>query len=263
MSKGGSMIGVLDDFQMIVHKFGREMLYMNLYPIGDPHIGSPHFNEESWYRWKKTVMADRFGYVVIVGDMLENALKNSKGNSYESVLRPRDQKAWLKSELSPIKHRILGGIQGNHEGRSSKESDDCPLYDVFCKLDIEDLYRENMGFLKISLGQKNKERQFSYQIVLAHGQSENKTEKFSFAIDNMDVMISGHTHKPLTRFPSKIVIDPHNEVVREQDFTQIVVPSFHQMGGYALKGMYMPQSSRKFPIITLEGTQKEVKVHWI
>lgn len=253
---------IKDDFCLIVHKFDRDEDAIRIYPIGDTHIGSGHLNSKILEHWLDVVAEDPSGYVVIVGDMIENGLKNSKTNSYEAKMRPWEQKVALKEFLAPISHKILGAVTGNHEYRSINEVDDCPLYDVMCKLDIEDLYRQNMAFIKLSLGEKNKDRQFTYTFALAHGSSRNKTENFSYSIDGLDVFVTGHIHKGGSGFPSKIVIDPRNEQVRLQDFTHVVVPSFQEMGGYALRGLYMPQGSSKFPVIELSGTEKDVSVLW-
>jgi len=156
------------------------------------------------------------------------------------------------------------GPRGNHEYRSIDEVDDCPLYDVMAKFDLEDIYRENMAFMKISLGEKSIDRQYTYTVVLGHGVSKNKTEMFGYSVDGMDVFITGHTHQPASTFPAKIVIDPHNNKVSLVEYTHVTVPSFQMLGGYALKGMYLPQSYSKIPVIELGGENKKgVSVHWI
>lgn len=250
------------DFDLIVHKFGTDMPRLNIYPLGDVHKGSEDFDQDRWYRWKELVMNDPYSAVVIVGDAVDNGLKGSKTNSYAATMRPREQKEWLVREFRPFRDKILGAVQGNHEYRSTNESDDCPLYDILCKLDKEDLYRENMCFLKLNLGHKNKERQYSYTMVLAHGQSENKTKNFSYVIDGMDVFVTGHTHTPKSAFPAKIVIDSKNEIVKEVTYHQVVVPTFAKIGGYSLKGMYLPQGF-KIPIVVLSGEEKGVEIRWI
>lgn len=250
------------DNEIVIHKLSRELESINIYPLGDVHFGSDEFDAKRWAKWKSTVLNDPNGYVVIIGDMIDNGLKNSKTNSYEQKMRPAEQKVMLANELKPLRDRILGLCRGNHEYRSVLVSDDCPLYDVAVKLDLEDLYRENMTFIKISLGERNKLRQVAYSIVLAHGNGRNKTNNFSYAIDGMDIMITGHTHQPESNFPAKIVIDMQNEVIRETEFTRIVVPSFLKTGGYGLRGMYMPMGF-KIPVIKLNGTQKEVNVTWL
>lgn len=254
---------MFNDFTLIVHKLDWELPYINIYPIGDLHIGSGQFSRESWDRWKETVMKDEFGRVVIIGDMIDNGLKNSRTDSYHATMQPFDQKRWLTDELRPLKDKIIGAVTGNHELRSGILADVYPLYDVLAKLDLEHLYRMNMGFMKVNLGQRTSDRQCSYTIVLAHGGSKTKTEKFGYAIDGMDVLVTGHIHQPNSAFRSKIVIDTNNEVVRMQDFIHITVPSFQSMGGYALRGMYMPNSSTVFPVLRLDGKEKGVVVSWI
>jgi predicted phosphodiesterase len=253
----------MQDFNLIKCKYDKDMEYIDIYPIGDLHEGSEEMDEEAYLRWAKDIKGNPNGVAVVVGDMIENGLKGSKTNSYDAKMRPREQKANIVRRMREIKDKIIGAVQGNHEFRSSYLTDDCPLYDALSKLDLEECYRDNMCFLKVSLGEKNKDRQFSYTIVLAHGGSEAKTDKFGYAIDGMDVFITGHTHSPKSTFPAKIVIDSKNETVSMKGYTHIVVPSFQRLGGYALKGMYLPQDGSKYPIIRVSGIKKEVTVRWV
>lgn len=251
-----------DDYEMLVWKLPNNLSEMHLYPLGDMHCESEGFDEEAWANWKKVVFNDPIGYIVIVGDMFDVAIKGSKGNPAEAKHRLRDRKRWLAEELKPMKNRILGAVRGNHELRAMTAADDCPLYDVMCKLDIEDVYRENMAFIKVSLGQRKKDRQATYTIVLGHGDTDKKTEDFGATIDGMDVFITGHTHKPHDTFPAKLVIDPYNNVVREVGYVHLTVPSFQKLKGYALRGMYKPQDGSKIPMLTLSGKEKKVEVTW-
>jgi predicted phosphodiesterase len=250
------------DYELIKRKMAWELDGVNIYPIGDLHLGSRECNLATWLKWKEVVLSDPKGYVVIVGDMLDNTLKNSKGNCYENGMNPREAKEMLWRELIPLKDRIIGVVQGNHCYRSNQLVGECPLYDVCCRLGIEDLYRENMAFIKVNVGRRNKDRQCSYVLTLSHGGSRNKTEKFGYAIDGTDVFITGHTHSPESNFPAKIVVDTANEVVRVVDYTHVIVPSYHDLGGYALRGLYTPKSTTKFPVIQLCGTEKAVSVLW-
>jgi len=254
-------ITIKKDFEMIVHKFGRDIDHINVYTLGDLHIGSSEFSFAQWGIWKQKVLDDPNGYVVILGDLMDNGLKNSKTDCFGATMRPREQKEWLAQELMPLKDRILCITRGNHEKRSADLSDECPIYDVACKLGIEDLYRENMCFVKVSLGEKRSDRQYSYGIAVGHGASRGKTKNFSYAIDSMDVFFTGHTHQPEESYPAKIVMDLRNETVTQVGFVHITVPSFLEMGGYALAGMYMPTDFRRIPYVTLSGVGKNVDVH--
>ncbi len=257
------ILGGSPDFEIIVKKFDKKQKEINIYPLGDSHVGAQTFYEPAWRKWIDKVKADQNGYVVICGDVFDNAIIGSKGNSYENKMRIRDAKHWVKDELLPIKDKILVIVQGNHEYRSSRITDDCPLYDVASKLDLEDVYRENMGFLKLSLGEKNSQRQFSYGICVAHGKTKNKTDKFAYSLDGIDAMVSGHTHDPSNNFPAKIVMDMHNECIRLVDYVNLVVPSFQHIGGYSLRDMYMPKANMRIPILKFSGTgKKEVWLSW-
>lgn len=251
-----------NDFEMIVHELDRDLESIHLYPIGDVHVGSDEFDKDGFETVLSFIENDPYARVVFVGDLMDNALKNSKTNVYEATMSPFEQKQYLKEKLMPIKDKILGAIGGNHEYRSTRETGDFPLYDVLAKLDIEDLYRENMAFIKVNLGEKANKKQASYSIVLAHGASKTKTEKFGYAIDGVDLFVTGHTHSPESNFPEKIVIDPRNNVVSRVGYVHIVVNSFHKTGGYGLKNMYLPKDTTRTACVIMDGTKKGMDVLW-
>lgn len=252
-----------NDFDLIVHKFSTKLPHINIYPVGDLHVGSQEFNEGAFRRWKNMVMEDEFAKVVIVGDIMDMATKTSVTNIYEATMTPFEQKKWVTDEFLDIKDKIIGAVQGNHEYRSNKLIGICPLYDVLAKLDLEHLYRPNMAFMKINLGSRNETRQSSYTMVLAHGGAKGRTKQFPYVVEGMDMMITGHFHTPESHFRSKLVIDGKNEAVGMKELIHISVPSFTTLGGYALKGMYMPQDGNKIPILKLHGNKKEVGLSWI
>jgi hypothetical protein len=72
--------------------------------------------------------------------------------------------------LEPLRDRIICGVSGNHERRSVKDCDDDPAYDIMCKLDIEDKYRENIAFVKIQFGRQdaNGQKNPTYKIAVTH-----------------------------------------------------------------------------------------------
>lgn len=256
---GGKM---KSDFELIKWKFPEELEYMNIYSLGDLHIGSEQFRYDTWQKWKKAVCEDKNGFVVMVGDLMDMGLKTSKTNSYEATMSPHEQKEWLYCELKDMKEKILGGTQGNHEYRLNIASDTCPLYDVMARLQLEDLYRRNMAFVKVNFGKKNKERQYSYVLSMAHGASKNKTDKFKYTLEGVDVLFTGHIHDAGNSFPAKIVVDSHNEVVRQVGYKHVVVPSFLEYGGYAMRAMYLPVDGSIFPVVKLSGTEKKVEILW-
>lgn len=258
------------DFDMIVRHFP-ENNDLTVYPISDLHIGAAEFRYDKWNAFKKQILTEPNSYITIGGDLMNNATRSSVSNIFEETMRPADQKKWLAQELEPLRDKILCAVSGNHERRSEKDADDNPLYDVLCKLDIEDRFRENIAFLKIQVGDTEKDgtRNPTYTIVVTHGAgggiltgaTVNRNERFGYVIDGMDCLIVGHTHKGALTKPQKINIDRHNNKVSFKDFAVISATSWLSFGGYAAQKMLLP-SSQDLQAVTLCGREKRLVTRW-
>lgn len=207
--------------------------------------------------------------MVLGGDLINNAVKSSVSNIYDERMRPREQKKLITEMLKPLGSRILCMVSGNHERRSSKEVDDDPSYDIACKLDIEDRFRENVAFLKIQMGKQEWSgiSNPTYMLVVTHGAgggaltggSVNRSERFGYVMDGCDALIVGHTHKPFVTQPAKICIDSRNNRVSIKPFKVICSTSWLDWGGYAAQKMLTPSSFAP-QVITLKGKRKEIRV---
>ena len=247
---------MLDDFTLIDAKFNN-LEGLNIYPLGDVHIGSKEFDLELFQKWIDTVKSDPFGAVVIIGDMMNMGLRTSKSNVYEESLSPMEQKELCYELLKPIADKIIAGCSGNHEYRAVKEVGMNPLYDVFCRLRIEDRYRENACFIKLTVGKQGKNPN-TYGVVLTHGSSKSKDEKWTYAVDGCDCFISGHTHLGTHQPMGKIIMDLTHNKVKTVGYQHIVVMPFQRYGGYAVRGKYMPNHLGQFQKITFDGSSKRV-----
>jgi predicted phosphodiesterase len=247
---------VLDDFQIILAKYD-ELDHLNIYPLGDVHIGSKEFDLELFEKWIETVKNDPNAAVVVIGDIMNMGLRNSKSNVYEEKLTPMEQKELCYELLNPIKDKIIAGCSGNHEYRAVKEVGMNPLYDVFCRMRIEDRYRENACFIKLTVG-KNGKNPNTYGVVLTHGSNKNKDEKWTYSVDGCDCFISGHTHETTHKPMGKIRMDLTHERVKTVGYQHIVVQPFQAYGGYAVRGKYMPNHLGQFQKVIFDGTSKRV-----
>lgn len=262
-----------NDFKLIVHQFDKDI---TIYPISDVHIGSLEHNQNEWDKFMTKIASEPNSYVILAGDLMNNATRSSVSNVFDEVLRPREQKERLVKYLTPIKNKILCAVSGNHERRSMKDADNDPMYDVMCKLDLEHLYRQNIAFMKIQLGttKQAKGRQATtYTFAVTHGAgggiftgaSVNRNERFGYTIDNLDCLIVGHTHKGTVSKPAKIVIDPRNDVVTIKPFTVVTSQSWLSYGGYAVQKMLLPASnacSDGGQKIILPKKNKSISVVW-
>ena len=252
---------MLSDFKLIKNNFG-SVPYINIYPLGDVHLGSKECNVDLLDEWVEMVQQDPFGYAVVIGDIMNMGLKTSKSNIYEEVLTPMQQKEKTYELLKPIAHKILAGCSGNHEYRMVKEVGTNPLYDVFCRLGIEDRYRENVCFLKLTVGKVGSNNN-NYGVVLTHGSSKNRDLSWTYAVDGADVFISGHTHLGTHQPCSKIRMNLRDEIVNVVDYQHIVVLPFQEYGGYAIRNKYLPNTVGQFQRIQLDGSSKRVGYSYI
>ncbi len=259
---------MLPDFEMVVHRF-EDRPDLTIIPISDVHLGAAEHMEKEWASFCESVLSNPSVRIILVGDLINNATRNSVSNVFEETMRPREQKKMMTQMLMPLRDRILAGVSGNHERRSLKDADDDPSYDIMCKLDLENLYRENIAFIKIQMGKARADglANPTYTLVATHGAgggiytgaAVNRNERFGYVIDGMDCLIVGHTHKPFVTQPSKIKINPYNNTVSMRPFKVVFSTSWLQYGGYACRQMLLP-SSHAVQTITLTGKRKEIIV---
>lgn len=257
-----------NDFDLIKYHFDKND-DIEIYPISDVHLGAAEHMDVEWDSFCSHILEKPNAYITLGGDLINNSTRNSVANVFEETMRPREQKKRMAEMLEPIKSRILCAVTGNHERRSAKDADDDPTYDIMCKLDLEDIYRENIAFVKIQIGdvKGTGTANPTYTIVVTHGAgggmltggSVNRNERFGYVIDGMDCLIVGHTHKPFVTQPSKLKIDPFNNKVSLRPFKVVSSTSWLNYGGYAAQKMLIP-SSHAIQNVRLCGDHKDIKV---
>lgn len=241
-----------DDFDIIVRKFPNEDI--TVHGIFDVHLGAQEHMHKAFTEFTDSILRDPNSYVILGGDLINNAIKSSVSNCYDEVMRPREQKRVITELLKPLADngRIIAAVQGNHE-RRNKDVDNDITYDIMCKLDIEDLYRPNQAYVKLQFGNPKGDgkKNPTYRIMVTHGAGGgaltggivNKNIRFAVAIDGIDLMMVGHSHDPFTVVPKKIVFDPYNNRVSFKPFRVASMGSWLAYGGYAAYKLLTPRST--------------------
>lgn len=261
-----------NDFEMVVHHFNEAI---TIFPISDVHFGVLEHMGKEWIEFCKMVENTPNARLILGGDMINNSVRTcSFVNPFDEIVRPREQKKRMVEFLEPIKDKILCCVSGNHEARSLKDDDIDITYDIMAKLDIEDLYRPNMCFMKVSLGQRTNDKTpiQSYTFATTHGAgggiytgaTVNRNERFGNVIEGLDCLIVGHTHKGTISKPSKISIDRKNNKVSMSHYTVISMVSWLNYGGYALKKMLLPAhvADPQKIFLTMNQKKKKIEVTW-
>lgn len=261
------VFSILGDFEMIEHRFeGNDDVV--IIPISDVHLGAAEHLRKEWDAFVASVMERPRTYLLLGGDLMNNATKTSVSNVFEEVMRPSEAKRQLVTALTPLRERILAGVSGNHE-RRNRDVDNDPMYDIMCKLDLEHLWRENMAFVKMGIGEKEGcgSRNPTYMFCLSHGHGSSiytsaaasKAERFGMAIDGIDCLVVGHTHKPLNVPVGKIKVDAHNNKVSVVPWRLVVASSWLGYAGYAGQKLLTPTVHCPQQIL-LAGNRKELRV---
>jgi hypothetical protein len=180
-------------------------------------------------------------------------------------MNPHEQKKYLIDMLEPVADRFLCFIPGNHEGRSSKDSDAELVWDIADRLGQRDLFRQNIGFLDLKVGfDTNQNMANHYRICAMHGSGGgkmpgsmlNNIENFAFAIEGLDIIICGHTHKRASGRPGKLAFPSRGGKMMQRDFLTYIAAPWQCWGGYAARGMFRPSTMGVSPI-TLSGKRRD------
>lgn len=253
---------------------------ISILPISDVHYGAVEHNRKKWEKFLESVLERENVYLVLHGDLINNATRSSVSDIFTETCRPSDQKRKMAEYLYPVKDRILCAVEGNHEFRSGKDVDDDPMEDIMARLGLCDLYSPIDIFLKVGIGYRNKEigpagrTEHVYTFMVMHGAgggattgaSVNRNEKYLTYWEGVDCLISGHTHKPSHTKPVHMIFDSSTGEVRQRVMNQVCTASWMDYGGYPIKKMLPPGCTCEAQEIILKNVdhtrEKKMQVLW-
>lgn len=220
--------------------------------------------EREFRAYLKKIEGDPNAAVLLAGDLLNNGVKSSKTDVYKEKHPPDIQKEMMIDLLMPIRSKIVAGVSGNHEYRTVRESCQDVMKDVFMGLQIKDCYSPDAAFVKISLGEKSRNRKpATYMIYLSHGSGGgamlgagvSRQDNYHFAIEGVDISVTGHTHRPTKTPSARLMFDSRNNSVVRGNTLIFVCTAWLEYGGYPVRGQLKPTAF--YPeTIRLDGTKK-------
>lgn len=230
--------------------------YVNLYPLGDLHIGSPYFDVRVLKQALERIDAERENSrIIIMGDLIESATKTSVGAGvYEQKMMPMEQINKAVEILRPYADLIDAVVTGNHEQRIYKMSG-VDVMEHFCvKLGIPDRYLGYYGVVKYAWNKR------CYNVAVWHGAGGgattggalNKIEKQA-AMVFADVFLMGHVHKRAATMRDLYVPDPQNNRINRITQHFVITGSALDHAGSYAEEMGLPPSTKGFPRIKLGG----------
>jgi predicted phosphodiesterase len=180
-------------------------------PIGDIHYGSDSCDITSLKEWINWVLETPNVLVVLTGDLIENASKDSPGESvFRQLIPPQFQKEQFIELLAPIAHKIVFGLAGNHGNRSVKSCFLDPERDICTALETE--YFSGACYADIIC------QNYKWELFAMHGGGSsgstpggriNKLFKKN-QFHSADLFIQGHTHTKDVIEDYEVIRDPTN-----------------------------------------------------
>ena len=204
-----------------------------LIPIGDLHYGSPQSDPQKFIDTLK-YCADSNAWILLMGDLLECATRNSVGAGVYEQLQPLDpQLDWITDTLAPYKDIIIGAHHGNHEERAYKESGINPTKRMCRELGIRYLGWGAFHSLNVQ-GQR-------YIVFSAHGASGAVLPhtKIKACLDlargnDADLYLHAHLHTLDTHTSVYRTYDTRNKIIVDRKRYFALTGSFLNYGeGYA------------------------------
>ena len=254
-----------------VINLGANLKEIQIIPLGDFHIGDEFWDMEATLKTLEYIKNTPNCFTILNGDMMNNAIKTSKSDSYKEKMTIEQEQDFLVELLKPIKNKILYMVQGNHEYRTSITSGIDPLRYVAKALDLLDdgRYSDNSYVLNLRFGtNKNLKTLNNYIIYGIHGSGSggkrmgatvNALEDLTKIFPNADLYIHSHTHVPITYSDKYVSFNTSNHKLEESYRTFVNTNSFINYGGYAERFGYKLTDQTPL-LVTIKFIRKQDKL---
>jgi len=185
-----------------------------IFPIGDLHIGSPHFDIKILEKHFKEIDKTSNARIILMGDLAEMSTKTSVGSGvYEQDSNGQQQMMTACKLLAPYKDIIDCIVGGNHEERIRKDSGfDLSLY--FSQLmGLEDKYAIYQGVVKYVINKR------TFDVSVWHGSgggstggAMNRLHKQASTV-MADIYLMGHVHQRQASSKQIFIPDSRNNKI--------------------------------------------------
>ena len=221
-----------------------------LIPIGDIHIGDKAFGREGrkklmgYIDWVKQTPNAR---IFLMGDIFNCASRLSKTSPFETNT---DEYKEAEGLFKPVKDRIIGVIDGNHEARMLDMFGYSPLQALCASLEVP--YCGWSAVIELSVGTRPKQRHGranQYFIYCHHttgggatlGGALNRSVKLQEIVQGMDVFCGAHNHQLITGVRTIFIPYPAGGRVLQKKVTYVDCGSYLDWDeSYAERGMQPP-----------------------
>lgn len=221
---------------------------IKLYVLSDTHLGDSCADLDQIKEVINFIHDTPNCYCILLGDLLNTALKDSKSDIYCETLNVSQAQKLALDLLLPIKDKIIAMTPGNHENRVWRSVGvDVSLW-LAEKLGVQKNYRNNFLALDIAFGKDNSGRPYHLRVVGQHGAygggrrlgaAMNALEDIDGIVGNADIIIRAHTHQSVQGSRSIFLFNEKGNLEKRTKY-YFNAPAFLKTGGYGLDKGYRP-----------------------
>lgn len=175
--------------------------YIDVWPMGDLHLGHKKFNEKEFKRYIAWVLAKSNRYIFGIGDYIECATsaKNPGKALTTQILSAGKQIEKFLDLVKPINDRFIAITEGNHEHRVYGSGSEIDITETAIAPRIGTHYLGYQDWVRLRFNKK-----VSYYNYLKHGPKGRGSTNPKFHLDReveklgygnqADVVMMGHNH---------------------------------------------------------------------
>lgn len=182
-------------------------------PFGDLQIGQHGFRKDLWQRWKADAIADKDSYVIGLGDYSDTfrptirarlngvfADDPESGEQLDDMVAAQVQR--LAVELTPLKGRIIGLLEGHHFHRYARTGTTSTQH--LCDL-LKCKYLGELAMIQLAVKRAGSDRDV-IELFAAHGRGGSQfshgdmanLERNIMPFWDADIYLRGHSTKVYT-----------------------------------------------------------------
>lgn len=241
---------------------------IDVWPLADTHIGDIHSDFKKLQEILDRVKAQENAYLILNGDLVDLAVRNSIGDIYSQNLTPMQGLEQCVKIFEPVADKVLCVQPGNHELRVWR-TDGIDFTKLLCaQLGIADRYSNASTLLFLRFGTASKKthhgRPQLYSLYCAHGSGTGRTEGAKInrlvqlsAIIDADCYVHSHTHLPVVTKNAYYRVCTSNNSAQKIERLFVNTGSLLDYGGYGEMQNYKP-NSLETPVIHLNGRKREL-----
>lgn len=241
---------------------------IEILPLADLHIGDIHSDGKKIQEWLTYIRETENCFTILNGDLCDNAIRTSIGDTYSATLSPMLQLEQAVKLFGPIREKILAVLPGNHEARTWK-TDGIDMTQLICsQLEISERYSPASALVFVQVGRQNGHKNYLpvlYSLYCVHGSGGGKKEgaKLQRLVDlssivDADIYIHSHTHLPMVARNAYYRVNTRHCTVEKIDRLYVNTSSSLEYGGYGEVQSFKP-NSLETPLIILDGTKRNMR----